>query len=1233
MKKAVNTKYGIPKSPTEKCKVLKLLSLNVNGLDSKLNLGIVDVHASNFDIVLFSETFNDKPNLKNSFLENYVPFSKQKKNENDPFKYGGVHGISFLIKSEFSQFIDIIEQVESDNVLWLKINKGFVGYEIILGGVYIPCESSKFYKYFENQIFDKIQNDLIHLKGKYVNAKFCLLGDFNSRTGLLNDFLEIENEVAEATEYSYSKDVNMKCIVEDMGFPTNRYNVDKKVNNNGRRMIEICQMSDLKIVNGRFFNDKYVGMHTCRNKNGGNSVVDYFVTSYSLFPAISEFNIEAFDKCMSDVHHPVSLELNFQQHVESGNELVKEVVEQVQSFVQPTFLCDSDKVSKMQNLFLDVDVEGLRHQLEDFQADICQEKLDNVCKVLSETLVSKAFDADIYKSKKPKNNNSGGKSKPWFDKECFLQRKQYLRIKNRLKRKHDAESVVKMRLEAAKYKKALKQKTKAYYKNLSKKLRNLKSNNAKQYWDIINKSDEGQKYMADLSMKTFCEHFKKLSNDDSCEDTEKVYPNIQPNDNLELNNLFTKEEVVKVIKKLKNNKACGLDLIRNEMLKCCSAELLDFMVDLFNLILDNGMVPTEWCIGVIVPLYKNNKGNLKDPDNYRGITLLSCIGKLFTALINNRIVGYLDRIGALGDEQAGFRDGFSTIDHIFVLNSVINIYLSKQKRLYCAFIDYKKAFDLVDRSNLWCKLISEGISGKILQVIMNMYKKAKSCVMMNGKISDFFKCNVGVRQGENLSPILFAIFLNDFEYFLSRKYSGLSDISKDINSELGDDDVELFFKLFVLLYADDTIVMAESEPELQAALNAVKEYCDLWKLTVNLKKTKVLIFSRGKIKKIPKFYFGVGQLDVDFSYTYLGMLINYNGKLNKAIAKQVNQARKASFNLSTKVRNLRLPADMHIDLFDKVVIPVLLYGSEVWGYEDLEHIEVFYRKFLKRISHMKSYTPNCMVYAETGTMEIKRLVYSRMCNFWCRILNGSSHKLSFIIYKLTRSLHYNENIDFRSSWIAKMESIFDNTGLSHIWRNEMRGLHSTYVTNLLKGKLSDIAKQNLRADIDSNSQCDNYRIFKNDLDFEDYFLNLNFNDRKVICNFRCRNHSLPITLNRFDKDKDARKHLTLCNKCDSGETGDEVHYLCKCSFFSEERKKLLGRNRFRNPNIFTVRSIMSCKSRSRRTNLVTFLRTVMSVFDVDYDEHNNVFANFNYVYQPVITRSGRNVKRPTRLDL
>jgi hypothetical protein len=260
------------------------------------------------------------------------------------------------------------------------------------------------------------------------------------------------------------------------------------------------------------------------------------------------------------------------------------------------------------------------------------------------------------------------------------------------------------------------------------------------------------------------------------------------------------------------------------------------------LILETGVIPTDWTIGLIKPIFKN-KGSSDNPDNYRGITLLSCLGKLFTSVINKRLTDYLESMEILGEEQAGFRDGYSTMDHIFVLHSIIDLYLhQKRKRIYCAFIDYKKAFDLIDRASLWSKLISNNINGKVVTVIYNMYNKAKSCVVNGREKSDFFSCNMGVRQGENLSPLLFAIYLNDFEKFVGRYYSGLPNISTDIKTHLNDDEIEVFLKLYALLYADDTIVLAESDSELQKALDAVNDYFKTWHLAVNTSKTKIIVF-------------------------------------------------------------------------------------------------------------------------------------------------------------------------------------------------------------------------------------------------------------------------------------------------------------------------------------------------------------------------------------------------------
>ena len=116
-------------------------------------------------------------------------------------------------------------------------------------------------------------------------------------------------------------------------------------------------------------------------------------------------------------------------------------------------------------------------------------------------------------------------------------------------------------------------------------------------------------------------------------------------------------------------------------------------------------------------------------------------------------MNYMEVTGFLGDEQAGFRKGHSTLDHIFVLHTVIDLYLREKKRVFCAFIDYKKAFDLIDRQHLWSKLVAHDINGRVLQVIHAIYRNAKSRVVNNGVKSGMFDCNVGVRQGKNLSPI------------------------------------------------------------------------------------------------------------------------------------------------------------------------------------------------------------------------------------------------------------------------------------------------------------------------------------------------------------------------------------------------------------------------------------------------------------------------------------------------
>jgi hypothetical protein len=162
--------------------------------------------------------------------------------------------------------------------------------------------------------------------------------------------------------------------------------------------------------------------------------------------------------------------------------------------------------------------------------------------------------------------------------------------------------------------------------------------------------------------------------------------------------------------------------------------------------------------------------------------------------------------------------------------------------MYCTFVDFPKAFDTITRSSLWVKLQESNITGKVFRVIHSLYDNAKSCIKNNDKFSSFFRCDIGVMQGENLFPFLFVIYLNDLEqFFVENNVNDLENIRNMCSENL-----DIFIKLFSLLYADDTTILSEIEADMQYALSIFEKYCHQWKLKVNLQKTKVIIFCKRK---------------------------------------------------------------------------------------------------------------------------------------------------------------------------------------------------------------------------------------------------------------------------------------------------------------------------------------------------------------------------------------------------
>ena len=252
------------------------------------------------------------------------------------------------------------------------------------------------------------------------------------------------------------------------------------------------------------------------------------------------------------------------------------------------------------------------------------------------------------------------------------------------------------------------------------------------------------------------------------------------------------------------------------------------MCDLFNAILDSGSYRSIWAEGIIIPIFK--KGDPNTVSNYRSITLLSNFSKIFTGVLQNRISKWSDENNIISDAQFGFREKMSTVAATFVLSSIIHKFIGEKKRLYCTFIDFQRAFDSINRNILWFKLNKLGINGKILRIIQDMYSKIKAKVRKDNVYSDSFDNNVGLLQGEKMSPILFSLLLEDLELYLQG---------------FERDGIEIFDMIVtLLLFAGDIVIVAKSPSELQAKLNKLKDYCELYDLKVNCEKTKIVVFRK-----------------------------------------------------------------------------------------------------------------------------------------------------------------------------------------------------------------------------------------------------------------------------------------------------------------------------------------------------------------------------------------------------
>ena len=157
------------------------------------------------------------------------------------------------------------------------------------------------------------------------------------------------------------------------------------------------------------------------------------------------------------------------------------------------------------------------------------------------------------------------------------------------------------------------------------------------------------------------------------------------------------------------------------MVKASPPFSLSFLVALFNKILQTQIYPEEWSRGRITQVSKSRE--IENPDNYRGITINSCLSKLFNLLLNNRLLCFIDENNILKSNQIDFRKGFRTADHVLTIKTLMDKYLSENKKLYFCFVDFRKAYDSIWCETLFKKLLGYGYSTNFVSLLRNMYKK------------------------------------------------------------------------------------------------------------------------------------------------------------------------------------------------------------------------------------------------------------------------------------------------------------------------------------------------------------------------------------------------------------------------------------------------------------------------------------------------------------------------------
>ncbi|KAL4152683.1 hypothetical protein QTP88_000516 [Uroleucon formosanum] len=377
------------------------------------------------------------------------------------------------------------------------------------------------------------------------------------------------------------------------------------------------------------------------------------------------------------------------------------------------------------------------------------------------------------------------------------------------------------------------------------------------------------------------------------------------------NTRILKSEFEDALQTMKKNKAPGPDRLNTELLQQTDDEIKNALYELLCKIYETGIIPRDFGCSRLVILPKKPRAN--QCENFRTLSLISHAAKLLTIIVSKRISKRIEV--RLDNDQYGFRKNKGTREAILGLRVILEKQIERQKITYMAFIDLEKAFDSINWTSLFKILEETEIDFKDRRILYKIYEEQETTININ-TTTVTARIQKGVRQECPLSPALFNVFIekaiNFIKHWLEQKGIGVK-----IGGVL----------ITMLRFADDIVVLATSEEDLQAALNVMNFTFKEYSLKINSAKTKTLVCYKKNVPSINITLENKEIIQVDH-FKYLGSIITDDGKSIKEIRSRIGQAN----NTFLKKRKILTSKNMNIAtkkrLIKTYVWSVALYGSE-----------------------------------------------------------------------------------------------------------------------------------------------------------------------------------------------------------------------------------------------------------------------------------------------------------------